>query len=280
MTQPENHPQPDSSAGSEPADAVKPAAQSSPAPASPADIPSTTEPEAPSIQTPPAAQHQAAQPAPPHHQVPQHPGHQPPGSEYQQPGAQPHGQAPQHGYTPPPPYGAGYQPTPPPAPPGVVPPQAGYPAPGMAGPVGAFPPPPGKGRKGWVVGLSIAAIVLFLCCGCAGVGGYFVYRVVESERNKAKEQVEDYLTAVKEQRFGDAYDMMCRANRKAETESQYAARLQAGPQLKSFDIEGAGFSGNDDVEFEVETRQRFTDGTSRHIYIEVVSQSDKLYACP
>lgn len=248
MSQPSNHPSSPVPEGT--GDAQQPAAVPPPAPADPggAELPPISSGGA----QPPLVNPSAEQPPPP-------PGNQP-------------GYGAPAGYSQPQYPGAagpaGYGPVPPPAPFG--------PLPGFGVPV----QPPVKSNRGWLIGLSIAAVVLLLCCGCGGIGSYVVYRVIESERDQASSNTTEYLDALKAQRFNDAYGLMCDRNRSRQSKEQFIAEQQFKPRLISYDVEGVALVHKDGVEYQVKTRQKFDDGLQQIRRVNVVSERDNLRPCP
>lgn len=261
MSQPSNHPSSPVPEGT--GDAQQPAAVPPPAPANPggAQSPPTSSGGA---QSPPANL-SGGQPPPPGNQ----PGYGAPAGYGQQEypgtgGASWYNQPQYPGAAGP----AGYGPVPPPAPFG--------PLPGFGVPV----QPPVKSNRGWIIGLSIAAVVLLLCCGCGGIGSYVVYRVIESERDQASSNTTEYLDALKAQRFNEAYGLMCDRNRSRQSKEQFIAEQQFKPRLISYDVEGVALVHKDGVEYQVKTRQKFDDGLQQIRRINVVSERDNLRPCP
>lgn len=112
-----------------------------------------------------------------------------------------------------------------------VPPQG----PGVQPP---FPAPPveGKGKRlGW--GLGIGAGVLVLVCGgglaaLIGLGTSITGAIDE----QAQAAVDDYLTALRGERFDQAYGMLCEQARQRETASEFRARLSAEEKITDWDL--------------------------------------------
>ena len=48
--------------------------------------------------------------------------------------------------------------------------------------------------------------------------------------------VSDYLTAVKNQDYGQAYDQLCQSERERYTRSQYTRMLEVRPRIDSFTV--------------------------------------------
>ncbi len=139
-----------------------------------------------------------------------------------------------------------------------------------------------KRRKSWIIWLSVAAVILVLCCGCGAGISYLVYRSLEFERDRASESTQEYLDALREQRFDKAYDLMCdrNKNRDGQTEQEFIAEQQASPKLRNYDVQGVALSGGNDADFTVKVRQELDNGTSRTERIPVVTDGDDLRPCP
>ena|GEM_PF-7124665 len=201
------------------------------------------------------------------------PGYGPPPG-YSQPYGPPQGFQPGYGqYSYPPQGPGGYGNVPPPIP-GQLPVPGGY---------GILPPNARRSsKKGWIIGLSITAVVLVLCCGCTALAGFGIYRVVESVRDQAGESTQDYLEALRDQRFDDAYELMCdrNKNRDGQTREEFIAAQQESPKLLNYEVQGVAVSQEGSSEFKVKTEQEFDDGTSRIERIPVVSEGDELRPCP
>jgi hypothetical protein len=142
------------------------------------------------------------------------------------------------------------------------------------------PAPPPKSRKGWVIGLSIAVVVLVLCCGCLGLGGFAVYRAIGSEKDRARDNTAEYLDALKDQQYEDAYTMICKRDRDHQTKEQFVTEQTAKPKLVDYDIRGTSISREDGVEYQVRTHLKFQGGSSQNKQFDVVSDDDHLRPCP
>ncbi|WP_157631593.1 hypothetical protein [Catelliglobosispora koreensis] len=115
------------------------------------------------------------------------------------------------------------QPVPVPQGPGVQPP---------------FPAPPAEGRGvrlGWALGIAGAALVL--CCG-GGITAIFGFGVAQVAALNEQSQVvmTRYLEAIQDEKYDEAYELLCDAQQQATTKDRFAARERARGDLKSFDI--------------------------------------------
>lgn len=102
------------------------------------------------------------------------------------------------------------------------------PGPGVFAP---FPAPPveGRGRRvGWGIGVA-AGVALLVCGGGAAALVGVVIAGTASLQEHAEAAVGDYLTAVKDKRFDEAYGMLCDDAQEAESPAAFRNRI-AGEQ--------------------------------------------------
>jgi hypothetical protein len=115
------------------------------------------------------------------------------------------------------------QPPPPPQGPGVIPP---------------FPAPPveGRGRR-LGIGLGIGAGVLALVCGGGLATAVGLTAVMTSALNEqADVVVGDYLDALRDREWSQAYDMLCPRAQRTETESEFVARVSAEKLIADYNV--------------------------------------------
>lgn len=112
---------------------------------------------------------------------------------------------------------------PPPTGPGVQPPFAA-------------PPIDGDRTRVWV-GLGLGAAALVLCClgGAAALGGLTItgFRALQEQ---AQVTVEDYLGALAEQRYADAYALLCDARQREESVDEFTDRVSDSPRVASYTV--------------------------------------------
>jgi hypothetical protein len=117
----------------------------------------------------------------------------------------------------------GQQPPPPPQGPGVVPP---------------FPAPPVEGRGRRIgLGLGVGAGVLLLVIGGVVAAAIGLTRVMSSALNEQAEVVvSDYLEALRDREWSQAYEQLCSQAQVQETQSQFTSRVSAGPPITAWDV--------------------------------------------
>lgn len=117
----------------------------------------------------------------------------------------------------------GQQPPPPPQGPGVVPP---------------FPAPPVEGRGRRIgLGLGVGAGVLLLIIGGVVAAAVGLTRVMSSALNEQAEVVVgDYLEALRDREWSQAYEQLCSQAKVQETQSQFTSRVSAGALITAWDV--------------------------------------------
>lgn len=115
------------------------------------------------------------------------------------------------------------------------------PGPGVQPPFAA-PPTDGAKQRRWLgVGLA-GGIALVLCVGgLVGLGGIVVLssRVILDESVTA---VTEYLTAVRDRRFSEAYDQLCDSVQNQTTRSSFVRQQTSAPAIATFTVGAASLS--------------------------------------
>jgi hypothetical protein len=154
----------------------------------------------------------------------------------------------------------------PPAGPGVQPP---------------FAAPPSEGRNARVwLGLGVAGLAVVLCCGggIASVVG-LVATGVEAANEQAHAVVEDYLQAVGDGRYGEAYRMLCRPLRQQLTEREFAEEVSSRPRVREYVLLRADLSETDEADAVVPADVTYTDGTQARVRYRVEGEGAVLRFC-
>ncbi|WP_305788753.1 Rv0361 family membrane protein [Symbioplanes lichenis] len=131
------------------------------------------------------------------------------------------------------------------------------PGPGVQPP---FPAPPveGRGRRlglGW--GLGIGAVVLVGVVGLIALIGFGT--VAQSAFNEqADKVVGEYLGAVRDGNYAEAYEGLCDSVRASVSESQFTERVQQQPKISSWRVGDINLTG--DVTAPVDVT--YADGTT------------------
>jgi len=134
----------------------------------------------------------------------------------------------------PPPHAAPGAPAP------VAPPPPG---PGVTPPFAA-PPVEGRSRRLWF-GLGIGAVVLTLCGG-AGLAAIIGLAVTGTEalNEQAQAVTGAYYTALAEQEYEQAYDLLCDQLQAGQSRAEYVRTAGLGPRIDSYQV-GKTVIGNE-----------------------------------
>lgn len=87
------------------------------------------------------------------------------------------------------------------------------------------------------LGLGVAGLAVVLCCGAGGtalVG--LVFTQAEAFNEQAQAVVGDYFGAVAEEKYDDAYALLCDEVQDDETPEQFADRVAREPQITSYRV--------------------------------------------
>lgn len=109
------------------------------------------------------------------------------------------------------------------------------PGPGVQPPFVA-PPTDGARQRRWAaVGLSAGAAVLLCLAGGAGFGG-LIYFGAQAVAEQAQGTVVDYLSALRDQEYGQAYKLLCDDLQASMSVDQFARSRSADPRIAEFDV--------------------------------------------
>lgn len=179
------------------------------------------------------------------------------------PGRQPPGPPPGWQSGPP-----GWQPAGPPAVAAPPEPPSPPPGPGVQPPFVAAPVEGRRARIG--IGLGVAGGLLALCCGVGGLAT--VGLLVVGQRaltEQAERAVHDYLAAVAEQEWEQAYELRCDRDRTAESLADFRRRMQAQPQIESYEVGEAVIDPAAEEVFQVTAEVVYEDGTEAVLEVPV-----------
>ena len=98
------------------------------------------------------------------------------------------------------------------------------------------PPTDGRRQRRWLaLGLAGGAALVLCVGGLFGLAALVVFgnqMVVEQSQSA----VSNYLTAIKNQNYGQAYDQMCAAERNRISRTQFVSVFEAQPRIDSFRV--------------------------------------------
>jgi hypothetical protein len=156
-----------------------------------------------------------------------------------------------------------------------VPAGPGLQEPGIQAP---FPAPPNEGsgtRLGWALGIAGAALVL--CCGGGFVAflGFGVTQVA-ALNEQSRVVVSEYLDALREDKFDDAYKLLCDSQQARQSKEAFTAQQENRPQIRGYDL------GEFDINnSRLPVTERYADGSTDLVtyYLEPDSQTAQLEIC-
>jgi hypothetical protein len=166
---------------------------------------------------------------------------------------------------------------------GAEPAQAVQPRPDQ--PLAVPPPPPGPGvvppfvapptdglrkRRWTAIGLSAGAAVLFCVAGVAGFGG-LVYLGVQMLSEQAQGTVSDYLTALRDEEYGLAYELLCDDLQASTSPGAFARNASSGPRVEGFEVGNASLATNP---VEVPATIDYVDGDVRTVRFVMVQDTN------
>ncbi|MQA25720.1 MAG: hypothetical protein GEU94_09635 [Micromonosporaceae bacterium] len=155
------------------------------------------------------------------------------------------------------------------------------PPPVPAGP-GVRPPfaaPPVRKEPGklalWLI-LGGLGVVVCLVAGGIGLGGALISAYNDTDR-EARTAVSDYLDALRDEQYGDAYRMTCRAHRKEVSEESFAASKRGAGRLDAYQLDTilpveAPDSDEPEPAYAVPAELRFDDGSVDYRHFVVVRE--------
>lgn len=87
------------------------------------------------------------------------------------------------------------------------------------------------------LGIGVAALAVLLVCGGGGAAliGLLVSGT-EAVNEQARAVVTDYLDAVDDDQFNQAYNLLCDSTKQRESPAEFARRVGAEPEIASFQV--------------------------------------------
>lgn len=132
------------------------------------------------------------------------------------------------------------------------------PGPGVAPPFVA-PPTDGARRRRWIaIGLGGAAALVCCVGGVFGLAGLLVLGT-QAVSDQSRTVVVDYLSALRDQRYDDAYRLLCDDVQRAATLPEFSRALDAQPGVSSFTVREPDLTRDP---IEVPATVRYDNGTS------------------
>jgi hypothetical protein len=116
------------------------------------------------------------------------------------------------------------------------------------------------------LGLGLAGGVLAACCGVGvvAVGGLLVLGQ-EAINEQAQRAVTDYLVAVTEQDWEEAYRLRCERDRQAESLPEFTSRVSAQPPIDDYQVRDIDPAPDGDITVPVAVT--YADGTGATLIV-------------
>ena len=149
------------------------------------------------------------------------------------------------------------------------------PGPGVAPPFAA-PPIEGRNVRIWI-GLGVAGLAVLLCCGggtAAFVG--LVLTGTEALKERARTVVADYLDALKEEEYVEAYRLLCDDAQDEESPGEFADRVSREPDIVSYTLHDLRI---DDFTLEADVRYPGGSGDSLRFVLVQDQRTGELEVC-
>jgi S-adenosylmethionine:diacylglycerol 3-amino-3-carboxypropyl transferase len=110
------------------------------------------------------------------------------------------------------------------------------------------------------LGLSTAAVLVACVAGIAALGGVF-YLAYQALREQAQATVVDYLTALRDREYDQAYDLLCDSFQATTSREAFERSNRQGPRISSFDVGEATLT----EEIVVPATIRYSNSTERTV---------------
>lgn len=109
------------------------------------------------------------------------------------------------------------------------------PGPGVQPPFAA-PPTDGTRQRRWLaVGLAGGAALVLCVGGLVGLGGVVVLST-QVIRDESVTAVTEFLTAIQDERYGEAYDQLCESAQDQTTRGTFIREQSRGPGITRFTV--------------------------------------------
>ncbi|SCG40542.1 protein of unknown function [Micromonospora echinaurantiaca] len=90
--------------------------------------------------------------------------------------------------------------------------------------------------------LIVVGVVLVLCCGGAGVGGFFLYKGVKGATDPARQAAESFVTDLEAGDTDGAYGQLCSQTRGRYARDAFARGVAQQPKIRGHKVNGVNVS--------------------------------------
>ncbi|MEU7930438.1 MULTISPECIES: Rv0361 family membrane protein [Micromonospora] len=99
------------------------------------------------------------------------------------------------------------------------------------------PPQPPKKRTLRTV-LIVVGVVLVLCCGGAGIGGFFLYKGVKGATDPARQAAESFVSHLEAGDPDAAYELLCGDTRAGYPREAFVQGVAKEPKIRGHKVNG------------------------------------------
>ncbi|MEH0972368.1 DUF4878 domain-containing protein [Micromonospora sp. CPCC 205546] len=90
--------------------------------------------------------------------------------------------------------------------------------------------------------LIVVGVVAVLCCGGAGIGGFFLYKGVKGATDPARQAAESFVSHLEAGDPDAAYELLCGDTRGGYTREAFAQGVAQQPKIQSHKVDGVNVS--------------------------------------
>ncbi|MDO3701739.1 DUF4878 domain-containing protein [Micromonospora sp. C28SCA-DRY-2] len=90
--------------------------------------------------------------------------------------------------------------------------------------------------------LIVVGVVLVLCCGGAGIGGFFLYKGVKGATDPARQAAESFVTELEAGNADAAYGQLCGDTRDRYPRDVFAQGVARQPKIRGHKVNGVNVS--------------------------------------
>ncbi|MFC4149839.1 DUF4878 domain-containing protein [Micromonospora mangrovi] len=102
------------------------------------------------------------------------------------------------------------------------------------------PPPPKRHTLRTV--LIVTGVVAVLCCGGAGIGGFFLFKGVKGATDPAQQAAESFVSDLEAGDADAAYDLLCSGTRGQYARDAFGQGIAKQPKIRSHEVDGVNVS--------------------------------------
>ncbi|MFC4149012.1 hypothetical protein ACFO0M_22385 [Micromonospora mangrovi] len=114
--------------------------------------------------------------------------------------------------------------------------------------------------------LIVVGVVVVLCCGGAGIGGFFLYKGIKSATASAQQAAESFVSDLEADDADAAYGLLCSDTRGRYTRDTFTQGIAKQPKIRGHEINGVNGRTSATVNMGLTPDSGSTD---RHVFVLV-----------